>query len=134
MGVKNGIEFKINPQNHPFLRIQLELGAKTMVTKQSILKLLSWKPASSSTEAIEFMFKFEADKLVEVGEKTCSDAYDLISEFKESNQIRVCVRKVPVGGKNLRHLSAIQTKYISSHTNGTSLSSSSVKVKKEKEK
>lgn len=133
MGAKNGIEFKIKSHsNYPFIRIQFKIGTKTLVTKQPLNKLLSLGSTVSSTEAIEFLCKFEIENRHEPIAKNKSnlDVSDLISEFSESNQIRMSVRKVPVTtGKNLRNLSAIQTKYISNnHANG----SSPVKIKKEK--
>lgn len=73
------------------------------------------------------MFTLERDH---AGMLKCADEEDLkiddlISKFMDSNQIRVSVRKIPMGGKNMRNTSAIQTKLIS---NG----SSPGKLKKEK--
>lgn len=133
LGAKNGVEFKVNPRSYPFIKILFEIGTKTLVTKQSLDKLLNLvDPAKSSTEAIEFMCKFDvARNTSDFAKNKNFDVSDLVSEFMESNQVRVSVRKVPVSGKNLRHLSAIQTKYIS-NTNLANGLSSPLKIKREK--
>lgn len=119
-------EFKINPISFPSFHIQLKIGAKTLVVKHSVDKLISLGTTNSSTDAIELTSKLESNF---EGAKTNFHVNDLISKFLESNQIRISVRKVPIVGKNLRNLSAVQTKQISSnHVNGSV--SSLTKIKK----
>lgn len=121
---RNQTEFKINPQSFPSFQIQLKIGTKTQVVKHSFDKILSLgQTNSTNTDAIELTSKLETYE----GAKNNLHIDDLISEFFESNQIRISVRKIPIVGK--RNLNAIQTKQIpTNHANGSSMS----KIRKEK--